>query len=65
MSRKQDLIDNLADVLIQMADDLTHLRDCKSIHLDNKPGYYLQSGNRFSTPPFSCRGGKSATLSLS
>ncbi len=37
MSRNQNLIDNVADVLVQMADGLNHLHDCGWIHLDYKP----------------------------
>lgn len=45
MSRDQDLIDNLADVLIQMADGLTHLHDHGWIHLDYKPENIMVSLN--------------------
>ena len=45
MSRNQDLIDNLADVLIQMADGLTHLHDHGWIHLDYKPENIMVSLN--------------------
>ena len=45
MSRNQDLIDNLADVLIQMADGLSHLHDHGWIHLDYKPENIMVSLN--------------------
>ena len=45
MSRKQDLIDNISDVLVQMADGLTHLHDRGWIHLDYKPENVMVSLN--------------------
>ena len=45
MSRKQDLIDNISDVLVQMADGLTHLHDRGWIHLDYKPENIMVSLN--------------------
>ena len=37
MTRHHDLVDNVADALIKMADGLTHLHDRGWIHLDFKP----------------------------
>ena len=37
LARKHDIVDNVADVLIQMADGLNHLHDRGWIHLDYKP----------------------------
>ena len=45
ISRNQNLIDNIADVLIQMADGLTHLHDRGWIHLDYKPENVMVSLN--------------------
>ena len=45
MSRHQDHIDNIADVLIQMADGLNHLHDQGWMHLDFKPENIMVSLN--------------------
>ena len=45
LSRKHDMIDNLADVLIQMADGLNHFHDRGWIHLDYKPENIMVSLN--------------------
>ena len=45
MSRRHDHIDNVADVLIQMADGLNHLHDKGWMHLDFKPENIMVSLN--------------------
>ena len=45
MTRHHDLVDNVADVLIQMADGLSHLHDHGWIHLDYKPENIMVSLN--------------------
>ena len=45
LSRGLELVDNVADVLIQMADGLTHLHDRGWIHLDYKPENIMVSLN--------------------
>ena len=45
MSRHHDHIDNMADVLIQMADGLNHLHDQGWLHLDYKPENIMVSLN--------------------
>ena len=37
LTRRHDIIDNVSDVLVQMADGLNHLHDHGWIHLDYKP----------------------------
>ena len=45
LSRNQDHIENVADLLIQMADGLNHLHDKGWIHLDYKPENIMVSLN--------------------
>lgn len=45
LSRGLDLVENVADVLIQMADGLTHMHDRDWIHLDYKPENIMVSLN--------------------
>ena len=45
LSRQHDMVDNIADVLVQMADGLNHLHDRGWIHLDYKPENIMVSLN--------------------
>ena len=45
LTRRHDIIDNVSDVLVQMADGLNHLHDRGWIHLDYKPENIMISLN--------------------